>query len=122
MKARMFRSLGLIGVVLLFTLRSENMIDIRACAQTAGNQSKCNPVFPPFLETGKTYSFYVALPDNAVTGKVEKIDVNSGWVYVNYLIYVAIPNKKREYERKYEGYGWVNMNLVYGCTEIVVTK
>ncbi len=80
---------------------------------------------PSFLEKGKTYifTFAVSLGDynshvtNPITmvGKIEKLDTDSGWVYINH--YVTIYQKGKLIDSRFEGYSWINTNHVFQITE-----
>lgn len=76
---------------------------------------------PPFLEVGKVYQFRVAFSigdgsNVTATGKIEKIDAGSGWVYLNH--YVTTYRKGKPPESKYEGHSWINLSQVYECGEV----
>ncbi len=81
---------------------------------------------PSFLEKGKTYYFYFAfstgdgtpslMQPSSITGRVEKLDVDAGWVYINQ--YVA-ERKGKVYQYKFQGYTWINMSQVYLCSEMI---
>jgi hypothetical protein len=79
-------------------------------------------VIPSFLEKGKTYFFRFAYESTfqvVMTGRVEKIDAESGWVYINHNTYEEKGKKweGKKWERLYEGYSWININLVYQISE-----
>ncbi len=89
----------------------------------AARESKTG--LPSFLEQGKTYNFSFAFslgdynssatPPIVITGRVEKLDGEAGWVYINH--YVG-ERKGKVYQYKFQGYSWINMNQVYQCSEM----
>lgn len=103
-------------------------VNSNARAESPGTQVNGPAVLPPFLEKGKTYSFSFGaslggeygINPVLIVGKIEKFEPNSGWVYINYLRYVNDP-KKKEPGRKFEGYGWINVNQAFQCVETAVS-
>jgi hypothetical protein len=116
MKKQMEILFGISAVLILSTAIYLGR-NVRVTAQSPDNLSNSSHTLPTFLEKGKTYTFYGSNPENAVSGKVEKFDANSGWVYVNYVTYINVP-KKRSFETKLiDGYCWINMNNVFSIGE-----
>jgi len=83
--------------------------------------------FPSFLEKGKTYNFSFAFSTGeysssatfpvTIIGKVERIEADSGWVYINHYV---TKRKGKAFESKFEGYSWININQVYQCSEMTL--
>lgn len=111
---------GLVTVLLSASFLVANSSQCVNSAVKANSEVQSKVVLPSFLEKGKTYHFtfafstgeYPAAP--TITGKVENLDVDAGWVYINH--YVA-ERKGKVYEYKFQGYSWINMNQVYQCSE-----
>ena len=127
MKVRSFLLAGLFAGVIFFAANFLGRVNLNANAESSDSQVNGPAGLPSFLEKGKTYSFtfgashggeYVTDPVTIV-GKIEKFDANSSWVYINYLSYVTVPKKKVP-ERKFEGYGWINIHQAFQCVEIAV--
>jgi hypothetical protein len=99
----------------LFLMGASERVDL---SLKSGKQQVTNPearpgtIFPSFLEKGKTYFF--SFSGVGMAGRVEKIDAGSGWVYINHYVY-----KRKEIITvgKFEGYSWININLVYQITD-----
>src|SRR5262245_52558660 len=116
MKATPFLlTLSFVSIVLVIaTIGSKSYL--KASAKSTDAQST-GGALPSFLEKGKTYTFSFAASSGSeygtnpvtVAGKIEKFDGNSGWIYINYLTFVTTP-KKKQLERRFEGYGWINVN------------
>lgn len=88
-------------------------------------QSNSPNVLPSFLEKGKTYTFTFVVSQGdynvtapfplSITGRIEKMDSQTGWLYINHRVWVK---KGKAVESKYEGYSWINFNQVFQCTEM----
>ena len=91
----------------------------------ANSIAQSKTALPAFLEKGKTYQFTFAFsmgeysssstPPVRITGRVERLDADAGWVYINH--YVA-ERKGKVFEYKFQGYSWININQVYECSEM----
>jgi hypothetical protein len=111
-------------IIISYLGKGENLSARPIASEPLKIQTVSNSPLPAFLEKGKTYSFIfvantgsdVAISPIGFTGRVEKFDTNSNWVFINH--YVSKRNGKT-YESKYEGYSWINMNLVFQCSEMI---
>ena len=79
---------------------------------------------PSFLMVGKTYQFSFAVHSEYTSyvtrvGKVEKIDPDSGWVYIAHFVTVG---KGKLSKDVFQGNSWINMNLVFECFERSITN
>ncbi len=115
------------ALLIINYLGKGEILSARAMAsEPLKTQTVSNSPLPAFLEKGKTYSFIfvansgsdVASSPIGFTGRVEKFDTNSNWVFINH--YVSKRNGKT-YENKYEGFSWINMNLVFQCSELITS-
>jgi hypothetical protein len=106
----------------LFIAKASERVDSSIYAgkrQVTAAEGRPGAVFPSFLEKGKTYhlSFVVSYgewPPVTMIGRIEKLDADSGWVYINHYTDVK---KGKIYEGKFEGYSWININLAYQIFE-----
>jgi hypothetical protein len=91
-------------------------------------QANAPNLLPAFLEKGKTYTFTFVVSQGdynitapfplSITGRIEKMDSQTGWLHINHLVWVK---KGKAVESKYEGYSWINFNQVFQCTEMTKT-
>ncbi len=114
--------------------KSENF---HAEAQTPA-QPVSTSVLPPFLEKGKIYNFAFVVnqssnqsigqslnqvgtqdsysitfpPPLTMTARIEKLDPQSGWLYVTFV------SPGRNVAWRTEGSSWINFNQVFQCNEI----
>jgi hypothetical protein len=78
---------------------------------------------PSFLEKGKSYHFNFVVGFGeyvspvSMTARVEKIEEESGWVYIQHYNTVR---KGKGVEYHLSGYSWINFRHVYQCSEAVI--
>lgn len=109
---------GFVTTLLAVSLLILSVGQIVNSSVKANSNAQNKATLPYFLEKGKTYHFYFAVssPNNLqwLSGKVEKLDADAGWVNVSY--YVSV--KKGKTSENVLQNSWVNMSQVFQCFEL----